>query len=71
MSRSKHCQRGKRINGEIWGYDCYQISEGKVFPDCGGEPVGSPSHKRYAKQRVSRLRRQEDKKITRSEIGLS
>ena len=70
MSRSKRDQKGKRINGEIWGHNCYIVNGGKVFPDAGGEPTGSPIHKRYAKRLVSRLRRKEDKKIIKSEREL-
>lgn len=57
MSRSTRDQKGRRINGEIWGRNCFQVAEGKVYPDCGGEPVGGPGHKRWAKSQVSRLRR--------------
>lgn len=67
MGRSKHCQRGKRVNGEIWARGCYQVVHGKVYPDAGGEPCGGPSHKRDAKREVARLRRRQDKKLIRSE----
>lgn len=67
MSRSKRDQRGKRINGEIWGHDCYQVNGGKVFADCGGERIGAPNAKKGAKKHVSRLRRIEDKAIIKSE----
>lgn len=71
MSRSNRDQRGRRTNGEIWGRGCFKVADGKVFSDCGGEPVGSPGHKRSAKQEVARQRRREDKKIIKSEIGLA
>lgn len=57
MSRSKRDQKGRRINGEIWGHGCYKVVDGKVYPDCSGEPVGSPKHKKHAKAEVSRIRR--------------
>lgn len=57
MSRSKRDQKGRRINGEIWGHGDYQVVGGKVYPVCGGEPVGSPKSKKGAKADVSRIRR--------------
>jgi hypothetical protein len=57
MSRSKHDQKGCRINGEIWGRGCHKVVGGKVYPDCGGEPVGSPKNKKHAKMSAARMRR--------------
>ena len=53
----------KNINKEIWGRSCFIISNGKIYPKNGGEEVGSPSSKKYAKKEASRMRRREDKKI--------
>lgn len=63
MSRSRRDQKGKRVNGEIWGRGCVQISEGKAYPTCGGEPVGSPEQKKWAKAVAVRLRRRAQRAV--------
>ncbi len=65
MSRSKRDQRGKRINSEIMGRSTTRIIDGRMIYEAGGEDVGSPSGKLDAKQRVSRQRRLDDKRILR------
>lgn len=69
MSRSYRDKRGKRINGEIWGYGEFQVAEnGKVLPVITGTPVGSANRKKNAKKEVSSLRRLKDKQIIKDEI---
>lgn len=64
MSRSYRDSRGKRINGEIWGYGEFKVSEtGKVLPAITGSPAGSALRKRDAKKEVSSLRRLKDKEL--------
>jgi len=69
MSRSYRDQKRRRVNGEIWGRNCHKVVNGKVYPDCGGEPVGCPSHKRWAKALVARARRREDHRICNSDLN--
>ena len=58
MSRSYGDQRGKQTNGEILGRGCFTVGpNGKVYPEVGGEEVGSPISKRDAKREAARLRR--------------
>jgi hypothetical protein len=64
MSRSKRDQKGRRVNGEIWGHDCYQVADGKVYSVAGGDLVGSPAAKKWAKTHVSRIRRRQERKLT-------
>ena len=68
MSRSKRDQRGKRINGEIWGRDDFIVTSDKVYPRAGGEYVGCPDSKRYAKKQVRRARRRQAAEIIKSEV---
>ncbi|PZR93499.1 MAG: hypothetical protein DI537_10290 [Stutzerimonas stutzeri] len=65
MSRSKRDQRGKRTNGEIMGRNTTRVVDGRLVYEVGGEDVGSPARKADAKQRVSRQRRLDDKRILR------
>jgi hypothetical protein len=58
MSRSRGDQRGKRINKEIMGRGCFDVTEtGRMIKRCGGEEVGSATSKRSAKQEIGRIRR--------------
>ncbi len=66
MSRSKRDQKGKRINHEIWGRSDFVVTADKVYPRAGGEPVGCPDNKRYAKKQVRRLRRRQAAHIIKS-----
>lgn len=68
MSDSYRDQRGKRVNGEIWGRGEYSIGPGgKVYPAIGGSEVGSPMRKRDAKSGAARMRRREDRRLERSD----
>lgn len=71
MSRSNRDQKGRRVNGEIWGHCCYKVVNGKVYPMAGGEPVGSPGHKKSAKRAVVRIRRREVRERTLVELHQS
>lgn len=66
MSRSKRDTRGKRINGEIAGRGTTRVVDGRMIIEAGGEEVGSAVRKRDAKQRVSRQRRLDDKRVIRA-----
>jgi hypothetical protein len=68
MSKSYRDQRGKRINNEILGRDCFAIAGERLIARCGGEVVGAPRGKRDAKRQVSRLRRRVDARLTNSLI---
>lgn len=74
MSRSyvgKRCRNSnKHLNSEVWGRSDYSIGpDDKVFPRQGGEPVGGPESKKYAKTEVSRLRRRYAKNRLRAEVN--
>ncbi|WP_046868828.1 hypothetical protein [Microvirga massiliensis] len=72
MSKSYRDRRGKRINKEIRGRDCFAIAGERLITRCGGEAVGNPRGKRYAKRQISRLRRRVDAILTnalRADVG--
>jgi hypothetical protein len=72
MSKSYRDHRGKRINKEILGRDCFAIAGERLIARCGGEAIGDPRGKRYAKRQVSRLRRRVNAMLTnalRADVG--
>lgn len=73
MSRTRVCRRitwprprNKHLNGEVWGRSDFIVGpNGKVFPRAGGEPVGSPSGKKWAKTEAARIRRRQADRVCR------
>lgn len=76
MSRSKVGRRitwprprNKHLNGEIWGRSDFIVGpNSKVYPRAGGEPVGSPSSKKWAKTQAARIHRRRGRNIVRQEV---
>lgn len=59
----------KHLNGEIWGRSDYSIGpDDKVYPRAGGERVGSPGSKRWAKKEAAGFRRRCAKAQLRAEV---
>lgn len=62
--------RNKHLNGEVWGRSDYIVSDatGKVYPRAGGDPVGGPGGKKWAKTEASRIRRRQGAKTLRAHM---
>lgn len=66
MSRSRRDQRGKRINGELFGRGEFAVTpNGKIIARVGGSEVGSQLRKRDAKRDATRMSRRVNKSIIR------
>lgn len=59
----------KHVNGEIWGRSDYTIGpDDKVYPRAGGERVGGPGSKKFAKKEANGFRRRIAKAQLRAEV---
>lgn len=68
MSRSKRDCSGGRINAEVIGHATTKVVGGRLIVCAGGEHVGSPAHKRWAKSYVQRQRRRDSKRVIADQV---